>query len=337
MFRRGMRNMFLITGTVMGAGYASGREIWQFFGPGSGLAIMIFTVLFIFCTTTLLNISYKNKTTNYLPVLEKLTSKRIAHIYDYMILVYLFCVTVVMIAGSGATFETFGLPFWSGILFIFIGLIIIFSRGINEMLNINQVLMPLLIIALIFVLIAFIHDENISLLDKWQYQSNWTAAFPFTSLNVLPLVAVLGAIGNRIESKGEIYISTIMSGGILGMITLLYNRSLVHVAGEINLPSIPLFTIINNYHTGIMIMMMIMLWIAIYTTAAATLLGMVTRINNRYNLPLVKIAFFALLLMIPFSGIGFSQLVAIIYPLYGFLNLYLFMKLIVYPIWNKNR
>ena len=39
--------MFLILGTTIGAGYASGRELWQFFGFESGLAIAIFTVIFI--------------------------------------------------------------------------------------------------------------------------------------------------------------------------------------------------------------------------------------------------------------------------------------------------
>src|SRR5690554_3725300 len=99
MFRAGLRNMFLITGTIMGAGYASGREIWQFFGPGSGLAIILSTILFIICSSTLLEISYKLETTNYLPVLHQLIGKRISYLYDYMILVYLFCVTVVMMAG----------------------------------------------------------------------------------------------------------------------------------------------------------------------------------------------------------------------------------------------
>lgn len=336
MIRAGMRNMFLITGTVMGAGYASGREIWQFFGAGSGLAILLFTILFILCISTLLKMSYQLKTTDYLPLLQQLIGKRFATVYDMLILVYLFSVTVVMIAGSGATFETIGMPFWWGIVFIFIGLIIIFSKGINELLNINQLLMPLLILALVIILIMFIRDENISILAKWRNQSNWTAAFPFTSLNILPLIAVLGAIGRRIQSKGEIYFSSISSGLILGMITLLYNTSLVHVAEDIELPPIPLFTIINNYDTLITVIMMAMLWIAIFTTAAATLLGMVTRINRKYELPLVQMATLALLPMLPFSGIGFSQLIAIIYPLYAVLNLYILVRLVIYPLWNNS-
>lgn len=337
MFRAGMKTMFLITGAIMGAGYASGREIWQFFGNGSGLAILIFTVLFTFCTTTILMISYKAKSTNYLPVLHQLTGKRLAALYDYLILVYLFCVTVVMIAGSGATFQAFDMPFWWGIVFIIVGLVIIFSKGIKELLNINQILMPIMMIALFLILVLFMRDESISLSSNWEGQTNWLAAFPFTALNILPLIAVLGAIGSRITSKGEIYVASISSGIILGIITLIYNTSLVDLAGQVNLPAIPLFAIINNYSAVIMVVMMLMLWLAIYTTAAATLLGLITRVNKKHNLPLIKVAVIALLFMVPFSGIGFSELVAFLYPLYGILNLYILVKLTIYPFLKEKQ
>lgn len=337
MIRAGIKNMFLITGAIMGAGYASGREIWQFFGAGSGLAILLFTVFFIVCTTTILNISYELQSTNYVPVLHRLTGKKLALVYDYLIFIYLFSVTVVMIAGSGATFESFGIPFWWGIIFIIAGLLIIFSKGISELLNINQLLMPLLIIALVVILLVFMKDGDISFHRNWEKQNNWTAAFPFTALNILPLIAVLGAIGNRIKSKGEIYIASVSSGLILGIITFIYNTNLMELAEQVELPAIPLYLIINNYGQTVIVVMMLMLWLAIYTTAAATLLGMVTRVNKKLNLSLLKAAAIMLTIMLPFSLISFTQLIAFIYPLYGILNLYILVKLLLYPVWKNNR
>lgn len=335
MIRAGLKNVFLITGAVMGAGYASGQEIWQFFGRESGLAILLFTLFFIICTTTILQISYQLKTSNYVPILYHLTGKTLATIYDYLILIYLFSVTIVMIAGSGATFESFGIPYWWGIVFIVLGLVIIFSKGIEELLTINQVLMPFLILALGLMLVIFIRDEGISLTIDWHRQGNWASAFPFTALNVLPLIAVLGAIGNRIHSKGEIYFTSITSGLILGSITIFYNTGLIHLNEKGDLPSIPLYGIISDYHNVILLIMMLMLWIAIYTTAAATLLGIITRINKKHQFSLIKVASLLLVLMLPFSAIGFTQLIAFLYPLYGILNLYIFVKLITYPLWRK--
>lgn len=335
MIRAGLQWVFLITGTTIGAGYASGREIWEFFGSGSELAILLFTILFILCVKNILMISYESKTSHYLPVLKKITGPKLAVFYDYMILVYLFSVTIIMIAGSGASFQSFGFPAWWGTGFICLALIIIFRKGIYGLLGINQVLMPILIISLIFALVIFIQDEKINVFFDWKNQSNWTAAFPFTALNILPLVAVLGAIGKNIRSKGEIYFASIMSGLILGIISFIYNRSLIHLSETMIMSEIPLFAIINNYHFNIIILMSIMLWLAIYTTAAATLLGMVTRIREWIKQPIGKLVFYILLCMLPLSGIGFSQLISVIYPLYGVLNLYILVKLVTYYKWNK--
>lgn len=48
MWRRGLQWTALILGATIGAGYVSGRELWQFFGHESGLAIVIFSFLFRF-------------------------------------------------------------------------------------------------------------------------------------------------------------------------------------------------------------------------------------------------------------------------------------------------
>lgn len=48
MFRAGFRWMFLILGTAIGAGYASGREIWQFYGEQSALAIIFLHSFLLF-------------------------------------------------------------------------------------------------------------------------------------------------------------------------------------------------------------------------------------------------------------------------------------------------
>src|SRR5699024_3284577 len=107
----------------------------------------------------------------------------------------------VMIAGSGATVQAFNFPYWVGIVIIVIALIVIFWKGINQLIALNQLMMPLLIIGLLLILILFIKDQDLKIFSNWSEQSNWMAAFPFTALNVLPLIAVLGAIGNQIKSK----------------------------------------------------------------------------------------------------------------------------------------
>ncbi|UJL46398.1 hypothetical protein KFZ58_18990 [Virgibacillus sp. NKC19-16] len=335
MWSAGLKWMFLIIGTTIGAGYASGRELWQFFGHESGLAILLFVIFFSVSCGVILKVSYERKSTQYLPVLREIVGGRLTGFYDVMIFLYLFTTTVVMIAGSGATGQAFNLPYWLGIGIMVIALIILFLKDINGLLAMNQFILPLLLGGLLFILLLFTIDQELALFSHWQEQRNWTAAFPFTALNILPLIAVLGAIGNKIRSRQEIWIACVGSGLILGVISYIYNNSLIQIADELLLYEIPLFAILKHYPFEILILMSILLWFAIFTTAAAGVLGIVTRIKDYFKKPLWLIVIVTLATMIPLTQLGFSTLVAYVYPVYGILNLYVLTRLLLYPIWNK--
>ncbi|CQR45812.1 hypothetical protein BN1058_00050 [Paraliobacillus sp. PM-2] len=335
MFKSGMKWIFLIIGTMIGAGYASGRELWQFFGPESGLAIVLFATLFTICCYTILLISYENKTTDYLPVLKILVGKRFAPLYDGMIIIYLFTTTVIMLAGSGVTMEAFRLPYWWGIVFIAIPVVIVFIWDIDGVLSLNSIILPLLIVGLVSVLISFIVKQDLMIFADIKEQGNWIAAFPFTALNILPLVAVLGAIGGQIHSKKEALFSSIGSGVILGSISFLYNSSLVQIANDILVYEIPLFAILKHYPYTMFIFISILLWFAIFTTAVSGTLGLVSRAKEIIRMPMWLMALILVVCMIPLTTFGFATLIEYLYPLYGLLNLYILSSLLLYPFLNR--
>jgi uncharacterized membrane protein YkvI len=334
MLAAGLKWMFLILATLIGAGYASGREIWQFFGFGSGLAIVIFTILFTLCSQVILHISYKQKSMHYIPVLERLIGKKLAAVYDVLIVFYLFTVTVVMIAAGGATGTMYQIPNWLGILFIAGMIILIFTTNVKGVVSMNSYILPLLVGGLVLVLILYTKHEQINLLHDWRVQTNWRAAFPFTALNILPVVAIIGAIGNQMKSKGELWIASIGSGLIIGALTYLYNNDLMHISHAIPHYDIPLFYILKNYPSIVFIAISVVLWLAIYTSAVSGILGIVSRFRKKFKGPLWIQAAFLVLIMLPLTQLGFADLIAFMYPLFGFANLYLLSAILVYPILN---
>lgn len=335
MLKSSFKWIFLIVGTMIGAGYASGRELWQFFGDESGLAIILFAICFTISCFVIMSVSYRQQSTDYVPILNIIMGRKLSGIYDVLIFFYLFTTTVVMIAGSGATVQAHNYPYWAGVLVIVILLILLFLRDINGLLSMNQYIVPLLIAGLLYVLLSFIWAEKIPLFSYWHHQRNWTAAFPFTALNILPLIAVIGAIGHKIKSKSEIWITCVGSGLILGCVSYLYNSSLIEIADEMLIYEIPLFAILKDYPFKMVIFMSILLWFAIFTTAAAGVLGIVTRVQHYINIPLWLLVTFTLVTMIPLTAFGFSTLIRYIYPVYGVLNLYVLVKLLLYPFWNR--
>lgn len=335
MLRAGVKWMFLILGTAIGAGYASGREIWQFFGEQSGLAIILFTFIFVVCCYTIMKIGYEKKTEHFVPVLKELIGPKLAHLYDGITILYLFSTTIVMLAGGGATLELFNIPFWWGIIIFSFLLVLVFLRNINGLISINIVIIPLLVIFLITVLVIFLFSGQREFTFALDQQENWPAAFTFTALNILPLIAVLGAIGKEMKSKGEAWIASVGSGLFLGVISFIYNEALIDIAQEIMLYEIPLFIILKNFPYIAVLVMSVLLFGAIFTTAASGLLGLTTRFKEKMKLPLWSIAIILILLMAPFTTFGFSTLVSILYPLYGIANLYLLAVILLYPIVNR--
>ncbi|AIF67255.1 membrane protein [Terribacillus saccharophilus] len=335
MWAAGLKWMFLILATLIGAGYASGREIWQFFGYESGLAIIIFTILFTICSYVILHISFTERSTHYFPVLERLVGKKLAAVYDVLIVFYLFTVTVVMIAAGGATGTMYQIPNWLGILFITLMIILIFTSNVEGVVSMNSYILPILVGGLVLVLVIYTRHEQINLLQDWREQANWQSAFPFTALNILPVVAVIGAIGKQMKGKGELWIASIGSGLIIGALTYLYNNDLMHISHAIPHYDIPLFYILKNYPSIVLIGISIVLWLAIYTSAVSGVLGIVSRFQTKWKGPLWLQAAVLVLLMLPLTQLGFTDLIALMYPIFGFANLYILSAILVYPILNR--
>ncbi|RPF51123.1 YkvI family membrane protein [Aquisalibacillus elongatus] len=328
----GFRWIGLIVATMIGAGYASGREIWEFFGHESGLAILLFTIMFIVSCSVILTISYEMKSENYLPVLQTLVGKRFANVYDWGILLYLFTMLFVMISGSGATVNMFELPYSIGVVLIITLLLAVIPYGMDGILSINRFLLPMLIVGLAVVLIVFIFQEKVPLLYHYVEQSNWASSIPFTSLNVVPLIAVIGAIGKEIKSKKEIYVASIGSGLVLGFISYMYNISLIHVSDQLFFYEIPLFAILNGYPVQMFFIMTVLLWFAIYTTAITSLFGLIARVKGYFKMNKGMVGVVLILAALPFTLVGFSNLISYLYPLYGIVNIYVLAMILLFPI-----
>ncbi|RBW69137.1 YkvI family membrane protein [Bacillus taeanensis] len=332
MWRAGFKWMFLIIGTTIGAGYASGRELWQFFGHESVLAIGLFTILFTMCCFVIMKISFDYKSVHYIPLLERLLGKKLTKLYDWMIIIYLFSTTVVMLAGGGATLQALHVPYWIGVAIISFLIITLFLWESKGMVALNAAIIPILITLLVLILVTFIRSKSDGFLLDLHHHSNWPAAFTFTALNIISLLAVLAGVGNEMKQKGEVWIASIGSGLLLGSISLLYNQSLIKVAHELVVYEIPLFAILKHYPYMMMLVMSVLLWFAIYTTAVSGLFGLISRFRKYLQVPTWLLASIIIICMLPLTAFGFSTLIGILYPLYGVLNLYLLGSILLYPI-----
>ncbi|MFV9510314.1 hypothetical protein [Tepidibacillus sp. LV47] len=334
MFKNGVKIGLTIMGTTIGAGFASGREIWEFFtsyGLQSTIGLLIAMVLFLLSSIVILWLSWRYETKNYYDILVLLMGNRFAKIFDWFIFLYLFSGSVIMFAGSSAIFEQWGYPMIIGDIVLAISLWLVLAHGVSGLIHLNSVLMPMKMLMMVYIGFHFLftNKDVVSHFIR-EHLRVWPSAVTYVAFNIISLLGVLSTIGKEIRSKGEIILGSIIGISGLGLIAILMNQSLLRVANA-NQYEIPLFSIIPQNQPLFMAFVSVILWLAIYTTALSNVHGLIYRVQKRLPFSTGQLSLFFLIFIIPVSFIGFSNLIHFLYPLYGVLNLYVLTLIILFP------
>ncbi|GMA48708.1 hypothetical protein GCM10025857_00650 [Alicyclobacillus contaminans] len=95
-------------GTVVGAGFASGQEIFRFFGrfgTAGVFAIALAAVLFAWLGYRVMYLGHVLRARSYRELNRHLFGETVGTVLDVVLSIMLFGVTVAMIAGAGALFQ----------------------------------------------------------------------------------------------------------------------------------------------------------------------------------------------------------------------------------------
>jgi len=328
-------------GSVIGAGFASGQEIMQFFilhGCNGLLGVVLSTVLFAYLGGLVMFLSIKIRATSYKELIIFLLGTKAGKIVDVLNLLMLMGGLSVMMAGSAAVFgEHFGLPARAGVWVVIVLTSLVIMGGLNGVLTANVFLVPLKLLAVVLIALTAIYKakEAIFLIpqatplggvaDSWVW-----AGFLYVSYNMVVPVAVLSSLGGSIPLKIGV------AGGITGGFLLGLSVSIVTAAGLLYLPEaaayeIPLLFLANKLGFVFHWLLGFLIWLAIITTAIADAHGIASRLAPHGGVNYRFFGICACLLALPFAGCGFSNLVRLLYPLFGYAGLVLLVCLLIIP------
>ncbi|ACV65022.1 Putative membrane protein [Desulfofarcimen acetoxidans DSM 771] len=330
----------LYVGSVIGAGFASGQEILQFYivyGYQSMLGILLATILFAYFGAMVLLLSVKYKTSGYHDLLPHILGNYGSHVVDILSSLMLISSIAVMFAGSGAVLtECFGS--WSkiGIIITAIITVLVIIGGLNRVLTVNLYLVPLKIIALIFIVILgllnhgiLINNTSIAVL-KNESQMNWFwSSILYVSYNMIVALSVLSSLGKKINK--EIGLAAGITGGlILGIMAGLITIVGLSYSPEIIDHEIPLLYVANQLGTYYHFTFALLIWLAITTTAISSTHGFASRLAKQNSIK-YKIAGVSIcLIVLPLAQIKFANLVQVIYPIFGYAGLSILLGLLFY-------
>ncbi|AFM43539.1 putative membrane protein [Desulfosporosinus acidiphilus SJ4] len=328
-------------GAVMGAGFASGQEIQQFFARfGSwGLAgIILSSALFSLLGWCMLDLQKRWKVSSYPMFFDHLLSPKWGKWADGLVSVLLLVGMMAMISGSGALFyEYFGISKWLGIVLtvLVIGMALWF-RG-EGVLWINTVLIPLkftfcLGIAALAVMLAKSGDgEGIVILANPMVKSWSFSAILYVSFNLTLAMVVFASLGKDVQRSGA-RLGAVLGGLALGIFAFMIGAALLRFPEVLGL-EIPMVAVAGKLGDWTAFFYVIVLWLAMITAAIGNGFSLISRVVETGKLNYNRTTLILLALLLPLAGVKFSQIVQLIYPLFGYLGL-VFMPTILF-LWIK--
>jgi len=316
-------------GAIIGAGFASGQEIFRFFtvhGFWGYLGIITCGLLLASLGYITFKISINSNLNNYSQLFYQLGGRRLGSLADSVILLFLLGSFVVMLSGSGEIFNNyFRVDKNLGILLTIIIVISAIKFGIEGVMNLNLFLIPVLIL-IVFITFWFNVESNLSFnLQGQGYNNivfnNWLLySIIYVIYNYFLALPVLIAIPTQINDLNLLKKGSILAGGLLVVLALVINILLVQNLSLITESQIPILEILNYHNKGLHILYSVVLWSAMITTATSSLYGLVIRSKERFSLQENKMLTFLVIFSFLLSKFRFDSLVAVVYPFLGYIG-----------------
>lgn len=345
-----LRVIFVIIGTLIGAGFASGKEIYIFFNKygicgiigilisGLLLGVLVYKVFDILVKqkgihdyNELLNYIFYNGRNNKgnickIDIINKTKDNKIniVKIINYIINIFLIISFYIMVAGFSSYFkQEYNISIYITSTVFAVLCYIILSNNIDGIIKISSVLVPIIII-----FILNLGSKNLSFAINQIVNMNFfedkfiesvISSVLYASYNSIILIPVLISLKEYINNKNKVWIGFLTTFIIINLSMFVYIILLkvnVNIM-ELDLPLIYIvkqFGKIYEYAYGAVII------ISIFTSALSagySFLNNCTKTKKGYNKLLILMCITSIFI----AGIGFSELINILYPIFGVLGI----------------
>lgn len=335
-------------GTIIGAGFASGQEVLQFY-TGYGwwgiLGTLVTVILYPLLGYYLVVLGKRVNASSHRGVIYHICGKYLGFVIDLLLVFFLFGVGVIMVAGSGSLFQQqFGLQPAVGYA-IMAGLVILaLLLSLQRLLDVISILTPFAFVLVIILAIyaAFTADttgvdlEAVAQTQEQLASPHWLlSALLHVSFNVAITVSIMAIIGATEKNHTAAKRGAVLGGVILGVIALVINLAMYFNIDDLVGTDMPMLIIADRVSPFVSIAMAVVLLAMIFNTAVPTLYTFTARFftvdTNRFRIAAVFVGIVAFAL----GFVGFTELVNTVYPMLGYVGFVIFAAMAINLIRTK--
>ncbi|MCL1883781.1 MAG: hypothetical protein FWF81_08530 [Defluviitaleaceae bacterium] len=320
----------VVYGSVfLGAGFASGRELIQYFvgfGRVGMWGLIVSGLLFALVGWSVLTICRREGISSYSELMKHLLGERLGPIMEGCVAGFLFCLFAAMLAGAGATaYQAFYLPFSLGAIIVALIVFAVLCFGLEGIIKINLFLAPLMLLGGIFIgIYSFLaYTTPVFASFGGRFGLAWLlSAIVYGSYNLVTGVPVLTATSKLAVTKRDVMVGGLLGGGVITLLGLAMSLPLFLYYADIITLEIPFLHIAYGYGHIFSVLYLAVLISALLTTAACNAFAVLQWLESRGYKNKVKAGAVLCIMAFCAAHIGFSNIVIFIYPLFGFLGLF---------------
>ncbi len=325
-----LKSISIIIGTLIGAGFASGKEIYIFFmryGKFGLLGIIVSTILTICIINNVIKITKKNNIKNNNEFINVISTNTKINIFlKNIVNIFLLISFFIMVAGFSAYFkQEFNVPIIISSLIISIIIYYTFMKNIEGIIKLCSIIVPILIVIMAYIIFNnFCNQNDIS---QTIYKINNSGGLIFyailsgilyTSYNSIILIPIIISISHYIKEKEDNTNLLIITGIILVTLTIGICNVLRIADFNIEYSELPILQILNKQKMQKLIYSVVVV-VAIFTSALSAGYGILENIKNKKTYKIITLMLCST--SIPISYIGFGNLVSVLYPIFGLIGI----------------
>ena len=324
--KRILKCTMIIIGTLIGAGFASGKEIATFFNAFMEKGIIgIIISSFLFGLVIYLVMGLSKKEFSH-------TNNKVFNLIVKIFSFLCFCIMISAIGTYGS--EQYNINFWIGTSFASAICFVLFLLRFKGLERLNNFLVPIILIGVLLVsLTSHVNDEYIisgnESIDGFLLSNWFLSAVLYAGYNSIILVPILNELKVYELKNKEIFLLSIFSSLVLCLagIMIYYNINLFYP--QILGAEMPMLIVAKNTNLYVYMLYNFAILFAIFTTAFSCGYAFLKLGSEKY---FFRNCIFICLMSILISRIGFSNLINLFFPVFGYIGI----AQLIYIFINKN-
>lgn len=324
-------------GLLVGAGFASGQEVVQYFitfGYQGLIGVGVAALLMIAAGGILFQLGSYYLADEHSTVFNNATHPVVSKILDITTMLTLFCIGFVMLAGAGSNLEQqFGTPTWIGSAIMVVLVLVSGFLDVDKVTNVISAITPLIIIAVVAagLITLFNLPEDISGLNVIAQEQtaaqgvfdNWfLSAINYTAMALMLGLSMILVIGGNYFSPKAAGLGGLAGGLVFSILLAILAFVLFFNIDEAQGMDFPLLAVFDGLHPIVGILVSVVIYAMIYNTAIGMFYALGRRLTVGRSENHFRVVFIAVTLVgFVISFAGFTDLIGWVYPLIGYIGM----------------